>query len=193
MAGLIISNVCHLLSVLVLYRLSALVLEPQQQRNVSFVAAVLHILTPASLFMCAPYAEAMFSFLNFTGMLLYVHSRTLAQGREHSALEDICKLGCGLFFAAAALTRSNGLLSGSILFYDVARYVPRILSTQLRWLDTRRIIVSCLSGFLIALGFVGPQYVAYKEFCYRESGTEPRPWCEKTFPSIYSWVQSHYW
>jgi phosphatidylinositol glycan class V len=143
--------------------------------------------------MCAPYAEAMFSFLNFTGMFLYAHSRRLAQGRGPSALEDICKLGSGLLFAFAALVRSNGLLSGSIFLYDVARYVTRVTSAQLSIFDVRRIIVSCLAGVFVALGFVGPQYVAYKEFCNQESDIEIRPWCEKSLPSIYSWVQSHYW
>jgi phosphatidylinositol glycan class V len=135
----------------------------------------------------------MFSFLNFTGMFLYAHSRSTAEGRGPSALEDVCKLGSGLFFAFAALMRSNGLLSGSILLYDVARYVPRVTSAQLSMFDIRRIIVSCLAGVLVALGFVGPQYVAYKEFCYQERDIETRPWCEKSLPSIYSWVQSHYW
>ena len=193
MAGVVVSNVCHLLSVLVLYRLLTLVLELQRRQIIPFIAAVLHILTPASLFMCAPYAESMFSFLNFTGMLFYAQSRTMAETAKSSFGEDLLKISSGLFFAFAALLRSNGLLSGTIFLYDVARYLPRLKSAQLSVHDARRVIVTCVAGVLIAMGFIGPQYLAYVEFCYRDNGTGIRPWCEKRLPSIYSWVQSHYW
>ncbi|USP81453.1 glycosyltransferase family 76 protein [Curvularia clavata] len=193
LAGILVSNTCHLLSVLVLYRLLTLVLEPQRGKTVSFIAAVLHVLTPASLFMCAPYAEAMFSFLNFTGMLLYAQSKTMARTRTFSFQEDAQKLGAGLFFAAATLMRSNGLFSGTILLYDVAGYLLNLTSTQRSVHDIRKIFIACVSGSMIALAFVGPQYFAFLEFCNRESVAGTRPWCEKSLPSIYSWVQSHYW
>jgi phosphatidylinositol glycan class V len=193
LAGIIVSNVCHLLSVLVLYRLLTLVLEPQRQQSIPFIAAVLHILTPASLFMCAPYAEALFSLLNFAGMLLYTQSQAMAETGMPSFREDIQKLGSGFCFAAAALMRSNGLLSGVILLYDVATYLPLVVSAQFSIHDIRRATVTCVAGSLIALAFLGPQVLAYAEFCNRESGSGTRPWCDKSFPSIYSWVQSHYW
>jgi phosphatidylinositol glycan class V len=190
LAGIIISNVCHLLSVLVLYRLFTVVLDPQQRQAIPFVAAVLHVLTPASLFMSAPYAEAIFSLFNFTGMLFYAQVKTIADAQKPSIQEDLRMLSSGFFFAAATLMRSNGLLSGSIFLYDVVTYLPRTLSIQLSLGDVRRIVVSCVAGTLIGLGFIGPQYLAYARFCNSE---EARPWCEKTLPSIYSWVQSHYW
>jgi phosphatidylinositol glycan class V len=193
LAGIILSSVCHLLSVLVLYRLLTLVLEPQRRQIIPFIAAVLHILTPASLFMCAPYAEAMFSLLNFVGMLFYAQSRASVGTGMSSIQEDLQKLGSGLCFAAATLMRSNGLLSGVILLYDVARYMPFVLSAQLSMRDLRRITVTCVAGSLIALAFIGPQVLAYAEFCDREQGSGTRPWCDKSFPSIYSWVQSYYW
>ncbi|EMD68000.1 hypothetical protein GGP41_001574 [Bipolaris sorokiniana] len=193
LAGIIVSNACHLISVLVLHRLLTLILEPQRQKTIPFVAAILHVLTPASLFMCAPYAEAVFSLLNFTGMLLYAQSRAIARSTTFSIQEDIQKVGAGLFFAAATLMRSNGLLSGTILLYDVVRYLFALTSTQRSIHDVRRILVTCISGGLIAIAFIGPQYLAYAEFCNGESGAGIRPWCEKRLPSIYSWVQSHYW
>lgn len=192
------SNVCHLLSVLVLSRLLAMTSGPSQQQQhhhqLPFVASVLHIVTPASLFLSAPYAEAMFSLLNFSGMLLYAQARVwAAAARPPSLREDACKLGAGLLFGAATLVRSNGLLSGLILLYDVARFSPTVLSMRLRMHDVRRIVVSCASGALIAVAFVVPQIVAYSEFCTDEEEKQRQSWCEKRIPSIYSWVQSHYW
>ncbi|KAF3037775.1 ER membrane glycoprotein subunit of the GPI transamidase complex-like protein [Didymella heteroderae] len=192
-AGIIVSTTCHLLSVFVLYRLMTLLAGPRrQQSRIPFVASVLHILTPASLFLSAPYTESLFSLFNLAGMLCYAESRSAATSSTVSFQEVVYKLGSGLLFAMATTIRSNGLLSGLILLYDVARYVPKLLSIRLGTHDMFRIIATCASGILIALGFFGPQYLAYLDFCSTSHSTA-RPWCEKSVPSIYSWVQSHYW
>jgi phosphatidylinositol glycan class V len=192
-AGIIVSTTCHLLSVLVLYRLLTLVTGAgRQQTRIPFVASVLHILTPASLFLSAPYAESLFSLLNFTGMLCYAESKAAAKPSSISYQEIAYKLSSGMSFAVATTIRSNGLLSGLVLLYDVAQYVPRLLSLQSSVHDICRAIVTCVSGVLIAIGFVGPQYLAYLDFC-TTSESAIRPWCQKSIPSIYSWVQSHYW
>ncbi|KAF2036703.1 hypothetical protein EK21DRAFT_51356 [Setomelanomma holmii] len=192
MVGIGTSTVCHLLSVLVLYRLLTVTADSQQQRLVPFVGAVLHILTPASLFLSAPYAEALFSLLNFTGMLLYAQARALAATQPPSFREDILKLGSGVLFGLAALMRSNGLLSGLIILYDLARYLPHTISKQLTVHDVRRTTSTIVAGCFVLLGFVWPQYLAYGEFCTRSTELEFPPWCNRTIPSIYSWVQSRY-
>lgn len=193
MAGIVISTTCHLLSVLVLHRLLTLVTGVRrQQTRIPFVASVLHILTPASLFLSAPYAESLFSLLNLTGMLCYAESKVATTPSSVSIREVTLKLGSGALFAVATTIRSNGLLSGLILLYDVARYLPYLLSMGSNVHDICRVVVTCVSGALIALGFVGPQYSAYLDFC-STSDSASRPWCQRSIPSIYSWVQSHYW
>lgn len=192
-AGIVVSTICHLLSVLALHRLLAAVTgEGRQRSRVPFVASVLHILTPASLFLSAPYAESLFSLLNLAGMLCYAKSKAAIRSSSISFPEIAYKLSSGSLFAVATIIRSNGLLSGTILLYDVARFLPQLLSMRLSLHDVCRIIVTCVSGALIAVGFVGPQYLGYREFCM-SNGHAIRPWCEKSVPSIYSWVQSHYW
>ncbi|KAF1930047.1 glycosyltransferase family 76 protein [Didymella exigua CBS 183.55] len=193
LAGIIISTTCHLLSVLILHRLTThLTGVGWQQSRIPFVASVLHILTPASLFLSAPYTESLFSLINLAGMLCYAESRSAAKTSSLGFLEIFYKLSSGLLFAVATTIRSNGLLSGLVLLYDVTRYVPQLLSMRLGIHNMFRIILTCASGSLIALAFVGPQYLAYLDFC-NASGSAVRPWCEKSIPSIYSWVQSHYW
>jgi phosphatidylinositol glycan class V len=192
-AGIVVSNVCHLLSVLVLYQLLTITAGPQQKYQIAFVGAVLHAMTPASLFLSSPYAEAPFSLLNLTGMLLYARSRILAQTQQPNLREDAHKLGSGVLFGFATLMRGNGLLSGLVLVYDVAHYLPRVCSMQLAVHDVRRIIVTCLAGVVVAMGFFLPQYIAYVDYCTGDRSADSPPWCKKTIPSIYSWVQSHYW
>ena len=164
----------------------------QQQSRIPFVASVLHICTPASLFLSAPYAESLFSLLNLAGMLCYAESKATANPGFISFQEVAYKLSSGLLFAVSTTIRSNGLLSGLVLLYDVARYLPQLLLLRSSVHDICRIIVTCISGTLIAVGFVGPQYLAYLDYC-RINNSVMRPWCEKSIPSIYSWVQSHYW
>ncbi|KAH4006228.1 GPI mannosyltransferase 2 [Parastagonospora nodorum] len=193
MTGIVVSNVCHLLSVLALYQLLTTTVDPRRKHRVAFIGAVLHVMNPASLFLSSPYAEAPFSLLNITGMLLYTRSRIRAQTQQPSLREDAYKLGSGIFFGFATLMRGNGLLSGLILLYDVARYLPRVFSMRLTVHDMRRIVVTCVAGSVVALGFIWPQYLAYTEYCTGDRSVGSPPWCKKTIPSIYSWVQSHYW
>ena len=191
--GIAISTICHFLSVLVLYRLVALVIAAKgQQSRIPFVVCVLHTITPASLFLSAPYAESLFSLLNITGMLCYAKSKVALSSASSSSQEVLYKLCSGALFGLATTIRGNGLLSGLILLYDVVMQLSRLLSRRPNVYDICRIIITCISGTLIAVGFVGPQYVAYTEFCGAENLTT-RPWCENSIPSIYSWVQSHYW
>lgn len=191
--GIAISTICHFLSVLVLYRLVALVIGARgQQSRIPFVVCVLHTITPASLFLSAPYAESLFSLLNITGMLCYAKSKVALSSASSSSQEVLYKLCSGALFGLATTIRGNGLLSGLILLYDVVMQLSRLLSRRPNVYDICRIIITCISGTLIAVGFVGPQYVAYTEFCGAENLTT-RPWCENSIPSIYSWVQSHYW
>jgi len=192
-AGVLSSTLCHLLSVFVLYRLLVIILDSQHRHQVAFVGAILHALSPASLFLSAPYAEALFSLLNLAGMLHYAQSRSMARTEPPSIWEDAYKLSSGLCFGAATLMRSTGLLSGLVLLFDVARYGPRVVSMRLAVHDVRRIIVTSVAGSFVALGFIWPQSLAYAEFCTSGNNLETRPWCTRTVPSIYSWVQSHYW
>lgn len=170
-----------------------LVVERPHSRQIAFVASVLHVLTPAGLFLSAPYAEALFSLLNFSGMLLYAQMKINRPLASSSVVDDIKILTSGALFASACLVRSNGLLSGLLFLYDLTEQLLGLMSAPLRLQDCRRIVVTCVAGLTIMLGFVAPQAIAFKEFCAGPSNHPRRPWCEKTVPSIYSWVQEHYW
>ncbi|KAF2020540.1 glycosyltransferase family 76 protein [Aaosphaeria arxii CBS 175.79] len=195
LAGFAVSNICHLLSVLVLYRLLSLILAPYQNRKVPFIASCLHIISPASMFLIAPYAEALFSLLNFTGMLLYVLARNITSTNGMAtAHRDVTLVGSGLIFAVATLIRSNGLLSGLIFLYDVVLALPDILTFRLNKQDAHRLFVTCIAGAVLPFGLILPQYLAYSEYCVDKTGDgNVRPWCKKALPSIYSWVQERYW
>ncbi|KAF2261594.1 GPI mannosyltransferas-like protein 2 [Lojkania enalia] len=193
--GVVLSNLCHLGSAIVLYLLLKTITTRRENGRIPFIASVLHIISPAGMFLCAPYAEALFSFLNFFGMLLYASAKCTKKSTKLLVVgQDILLLASGLFFAAATAIRSNGLLSGLIFLFDVARSLSPVFSLRLTTLDIRRLVVTCVAGSLTVVGYIGPQLLAYREYC-ATSRTDlgGRPWCNSMIPSIYSWVQSTYW
>lgn len=73
-AGVIIAHAAHGLSVLVLYCLGCAIFSGRKGRMLAFIAACLHIFSPAGLFLSAPYGESTYALLSFTGYFLFVQS-----------------------------------------------------------------------------------------------------------------------
>lgn len=255
--GILISNACHLLSALVLSQLAKSLAPPPFRQEIGFISAALHVLSPAGLFLTAPYAESLFSLLSFLGYIFYFFSCE-QPGTSRDYRNDARLLASGVFFGLATTVRSNGVLAGLIFAFDVladlavlARRYPRVsrygiyamplgvlflfiawttglcrqellgrileywpifaiafanaalyfvLQPGLGKYDTkslnghiRKMVISTLSGAYVAVGLIFPQYLAYKEYCTNEDVGKTREWCSAFPPSVYSWVQSHYW
>lgn len=196
LAGVLLSHLSHLLSCFALYHLSRVVCHamPESDRSgFAFVAACLHIISPAGIFLSAPYAESSFSFCNLTGFYFYSKS-FIAQSQSESGRRDRLLLASGLAFGFATTLRSNGLISGSIFCFEALRELLRIrdisnVGAKLRYLS---VIVS--SGGLLAFCALLPQFIAYWDFCIRVHNDQVRrPWCLHRIPSVYAWVQTYYW
>ncbi|KAL8734793.1 MAG: hypothetical protein Q9181_003037 [Wetmoreana brouardii] len=197
-AGILASNIAHLLSVLVLYQMTMLIAAhaaSYRSLSVAFVAASLHIISPAGLFLSAPYAESCFSFLNFAGFYLYALSLKEHYNRRHSR-RDIAVLMSGLLFGVATTFRSNGLLSGLLFCLDLLRAAAG-MKNHIRSGDLtsglRRSTFLVMSGSVMAIGSFTPQYLAYQEYCLAPELQHRPSWCTRRIPSIYTWVQDRYW
>ena len=196
LVGIALSHVCHLFSVLVLYQLTLLVhsATPKAQRSkIAFIAAGLHIVSPAGMFLSAPYAESTFSLLNLTGYYLYA-STFVTPSEYPDAWNDIYVMLSGLVFGIATTFRGNGLLSGLVLVYDALACISNILCSANFAANVRRLLVVSISGVLMAGIATWPQYLAFSEYCAGEdTDGKWRPWCSRRVPSIYAWVQEQYW
>jgi phosphatidylinositol glycan class V len=152
------------------------------------VAALLHIISPAGLFLSAPYAESSFALLSFTGYLLFALS---CRAEQRPWCRDLYTVSAGILFGLATAFRSNGILNGIPFAWEVLRHLPRLSQ---RPTDTlRRLLALGVGGVFVAAGSLGPQAVAYLRFCSGTSAAPPRPWCQGYLPSIYTFVQQHYW
>ena len=195
MAGIVVAHASHLSSVLVLYKLSMAIFRSNQRENknalaLAFVSACLHIIAPAGIFLSAPYAESLFSLLQFSGFLLYAKS---VEGKTQSYLiwRDIGILFAGILLGFATTVRSNGIVAGIIFAYDAVLDAINLLLYNRNLATCRKLLCEVLAGLAIAIGAAMPQYLAYREFCIEQE--ELRPWCLKYIPSVYAWVQSFYW
>lgn len=182
-----LAHVSHLLSVLILYALSKEILDSAPKA--AFVSAALHIFSPAGLFLSAPYAESPFALLQISGYYFYVRSRKrrAAGGAFWGHVEAVVS---GVLFGLATTLRSNGLLNGTLFAWDAVEYGIALLKTRFTVQVLQRLTPVVMAGLFVLLGTALPQYIAYQEYCSR---TAVRPWCNGIVPSIYAWVQSHYW
>ncbi|KAI9151935.1 GPI mannosyltransferase 2 [Paramyrothecium foliicola] len=182
-----IANLSHLVAVLALYQFALLI---SKDRKLAFTASALHVFSPAGLFLCAPYAESPFACLSFIGNLLFALSlRDDLAGMQR----DLMQVVAGIVFGLSTTFRSNGLLSG-LLFAVEAATCLLVFTRRPSLASLRRLVAPVLGGLCVAAGTVVPQYVAWKRYCSPELGAnELRPWCARLMPSIYGFVQDHYW
>ena len=185
----------HLCSVLILHELTLIVYRrssAHQLSKLSFLAACLHIISPAGMFLSAPYAESSFSLLNLAGFYLYAKAKSCA--RAQNSKGDALIVFSGILFGVGTTFRGNGLFSGLILIYDAVSSMIMIVHSADTQANVRNLFVACLSGILMACIAILPQCLAYKEYCTNFSAETPvRPWCSNWVPSIYAWVQKEYW
>lgn len=203
LVGVLFTNGCHFLSALVLYHLG---LHVWADATWSLVAALLHVLSPAGLFLSAPYAEAPFSLLSFAGWLLLARScgAGAAGAPGAAARGDALTLFAGVSFGLATVFRTNGLLNGAPFAFEFLRTFYHLVEDPDQGRTPsylRRLVVLGLSGLLVAAGSIVPQFLAYRLYCSGSvadasdgaTALEVRPWCLSLVPSIYNFVQRQYW
>ena len=193
-AGIFQAHLFHLCSVLVLYHLARRLCSspPEDTDALPVISAMLHCITPAGAFLSAPYAESLFSLLNMAGFYLYVDGLLDHRG-GHEFGRDLKTICSGTVFGIATTVRSNGLLSGAMFAYDAAQVLSSLCTNMVTFRVLRRLCILGFGGCLILAGTVYPQALAYMSYCRLPSGSHRREWCDSMLPSIYAWVQYHYW
>lgn len=195
-AGVVLSHLAHWGSVVALYLTAELVQDPLQpvSKTIPFVAAALHIVSPAGIFLSSPNAESLFSFLNMLGFYLYARGM-IGPSQSVTATKLTCKLAAGVVFGCATTVRGNGILSGIPFFLDATDTMLALMNPQVDLFAKSPLLLqlqlTILAGCCIAFGMALPQFIAYREYCM--DGPGEQPWCKSWLPSIYSYVQSHYW
>ncbi|ODA80790.1 hypothetical protein RJ55_03750 [Drechmeria coniospora] len=187
LVAIALAHLAHLTAVLALYRLTMIL---SAERKLAFVASALHIFSPAGIFLSAPYAESPFAGLTFIGNVLFALS---IKNRSDPLARSVLIVGAGIVFGLATAFRSNGLGSG-VLFAVSAVHGLAALARERTVANLMGLAAAGIGGLCVAAGSALPQFVAWKRYCddaLPELG--PRPWCSRTIPSIYTFVQEEYW
>lgn len=190
LAAILVSHLSHLATVLLFYTLTRR-LFPNHGR-LAVTAALLHVVSPAGLFLSAPYAESLFACLSFAGYVIYISSAP-EPSKAPTFLHGIGLILSGAVFGLATVCRSNGLLNGTIFVTElVAALHVFVLSPRL--MTALAVLPPIVGGTLVGLGSIAPQAAAYLRYCSDASGSGGmRPWCGQLVPSIYNFVQEYYW
>ncbi|KAK1775088.1 GPI mannosyltransferase [Copromyces sp. CBS 386.78] len=190
-AALVLSNASHLLASLVLYHLALLLplssgsnshYSPFQAEKLALLTSLLHIFSPAGLFLSAPYAESSCALFSFLGWWFYARSCLSDDSEQDGATTtavsgkagrggsgstvkgDINLLLAGLSFGLGTLFRSNGILNGLPFAWEIISILSGQQKTPLLRTLTRLIALG-LGGIFVAAGSIVPQTVAWKRYC----------------------------
>lgn len=211
--GVLLNFIFSTLATISLYELSKLLLVKEE---IATKAALLFCFNPATIFFSAPYSEALFAYLTFSGILnilrLYQHY-----------LHSIKTVGCRdvLYIIPIALstcTRSNGLLNIGFVAYFIISFYYHKLKThkQSSLLFTFKVFtVLVISICFCIIPYIAYQMYAYNLFCKDFNATFPesilanalennlvlqgtfsqynQTWCHQQLPFSYSYIQDHYW
>ncbi|CCG81249.1 Putative uncharacterized protein [Taphrina deformans PYCC 5710] len=129
---ILLGTLCHYIAVIMFYRVS---LQTTGSERISKVATLLHIISPAGIFLCTGYTEPMYAALTFAALsILHSHPYLAA-----------------CLFGLSGLTRTTGIISA--LYFLPKRPEP------LRMLKT------AVYGGIVCLPWLSTQAYAYYLFC----------------------------
>lgn len=189
--GLSLSCVFFTMAAVVLYKLTRLKFK---DRRIALFSSVLFCINPATVFMNSIYSESMFVCFLFIGLYCLEIS------------QNTYSIVIGSFaFALGSTTRSNGILCcGFVCYFLIKRLVnslfnqvqPQIVFKHNTWKERLSLIskTACtliISNAIILSPFFIFQYYGYHLYCNNSPPTPP--WCNKTVPLPYSYIQDHYW
>jgi len=193
----LLASLAHLLSVIVLFDLTRrtwITVSPPQQKatstntntstnaQIAFVAALLHILSPAGIFLIAPYNESLFSLLSFVGY--WLHAQAILERNDGKLI------GSGVVFGVSCFARSNGIFNGVLFLWEAIVVGLRIVRGQEFRKSIVHLVFTCIGGVCVGFGFLWIQYLGWVQYCNVDN---PREWCLRSVPMIYTFVQDNYW
>lgn len=185
MYGILLSNLAHYLSCLLLYVLTKRVFHNSgvKVEHLAFYSSVALTFSPAGVFLTAPYSEPLCMFLTISALLFREFSLDKSVNASKSIRESPSVktswlyILSGTLVALAFAVRSNAVFLGIVYLVDLASCI-----------DRRGFILATIAGSQLFLAVVVSQVVPYMALC-----PDRGEWCNGRIPSFLWFAQSHYW
>lgn len=149
-------------------------------------AALLSIFAFSPSTFLLPTPEPFFSFGSLLGQILISYSEMAAGPHESS----ISIIAAALAFGAATAFRVNGVLLAGFLLWRT-QWTNTRTAGRMSTIHVTMLTISIMS--LATLPFITSQVWSYWRFCDDRSEQAQRPWCSRSSPLIYYFVQETYW
>lgn len=169
LTGVLISLFSHFMTMVNIFRLTLLL---GGDEYFAFLASAFCCVSPAFAYQNAVYSESLFSALVTKGMIDFYSGR---------------KFQAAMMWSLSSLARSNGVLMAGFFANDIVR----IFGGRFTFASIARIVKSVILTAITLLGYVAFQAYGYQLYCMEEDFL--RPWCDRTIPDIYGFVQAEYW
>ncbi|KAI9193744.1 GPI mannosyltransferase 2 [Polychytrium aggregatum] len=169
-SGVLVSNLSFVCAAMVLFALTRQLMPGNV--SLAYAATLCFAFLPCSIIMSSIYSESSFCLFTFTGMLLLSRRQYLR---------------AALVWSFAGLIRSNGILYAGFFIYELIlrRRPKRLLSRAFN------VAQAIFYTGIVWSGFALYQLYGFQLFCAPDAPS--RPWCTRTVPLIYSFVQEKYW
>lgn len=181
--AVLVGNTCHWLAMVVLYKYTMLVFRQARlfhAPKMAFASGVFFAALPASVFLLAPYSEAIGALFSLSSLWLReegVRFR-VAQSERREWWNMTAYVISGLLAGLAFWCRANCLLLGVVYFYDLWK-MPRAQKWQ-----------PLVAGLVLGFAFLSSNAYNYWAICHNGDRGE---WCLGRVPSLFAYAQDHYW
>lgn len=174
-----LNDVCHLLSCVILNKLTVLILGPRikHKKFITILAntcSVLCALQPSGIFSTAGYSESVSQFFCYLGLYYRVQYLKGKSHKRHYLLSGIC-------FSIAFGYRANCLLYGILFLYDLFSAIKQKKCAI-------EVMMPLVSGCILFISLYISMALPYLRYC-----PERGEWCNSTTKSLVSYAQSYYW
>lgn len=192
--SLAISNICHVASSVVLFFLTRSIfsrskLFGQKSTRLAHLSSMISLVSPAGVFLTAPYSESLCALLSFTAFYLrdasLRGSKVGTDGKESTLKSQwyskILYLLSGTLVAVSFGVRANALLLGALFLYDLYDFY----TTSEAHYDC---VYPLIAGAQLFVAIIIQNWHAYSIFCPQRG-----EWCNYFIPSLFRYAQKHYW
>lgn len=181
------SNAAHFAAAVVLHHYTRAVFAGARlfsPARMAWAALVAFVLSPAGVFLTAPYAELAAALCSFG--CLHLRERGAAQ------MSRALYVASGAAAAAAYGCRANCLLLGGVYLFDLAGgetwwAVPAPMAAARRTVPRWWAVAA---GLVLAAALVVSNAVSYVAVCGAGDRGE---WCDAAVPVLFAYAQAHYW